>query len=163
MKKWQEMSRFFYKILKNFIAVRPGSAGERGWLENPSGALHPFRPAVAGLWECARVLASLFLLLNPCQYLDSEVVWYVDPIGLERINGSHKRRSRVGFKPGRRTPRILIGQRHQSVFHRVLMHIIQPRMLSGFLKRQASIPKFVHDSPAGSSIHAVELYRQFAV
>ncbi len=104
MKKWQEVSRFFYKILKNFIAVRPGSAGECGLLENPSGALHPFRPAVAGLWECARVLASLFLLLNPCQYLDSEVVWYVDPIGLETINGSHKRRSRVGFKPGRRTP-----------------------------------------------------------
>ena len=99
MKKWQEMSRFFYKILKNFIAVRPGSAGERGLLENPSGALHPFRPAVAGLWECARVLASLFLLLNPCQYLDSEVVWHLDPIGLERIDRSHKRRSRVGFKP----------------------------------------------------------------
>src|SRR5437867_11820253 len=102
MKKRQEMSRCFYKILKNFIAVRPAPVGERGLLENPSGALHPFRPAVAGLWarhavalrrrECARVLASLFLLLNPCQYLDSEVVWHLDPIGLERINRSHKRR-----------------------------------------------------------------------
>ena len=113
--------------------------------------------------DCLRiVLASLFLLLNPCQYLDSEVIWYVDPIGLERINRSHKRRSRIGFKPCRRTPRILIGQRYQPVFHRVLMHIIQSRQ-PRFLKRQASIPKFVHDSPAGSSIHAVELYRQFAV
>ena len=48
------------------------------------------------------------------------------------------------------------------MFHGILVHIVQscqPR----FLERQASFPKFVHDSPAGSGITAVKPYRQFAV
>ena len=48
------------------------------------------------------------------------------------------------------------------MFHRVLMDIVQSRQ-PGFLERQASVPEFVHDPPAGSGINAIEPYRQFAM
>jgi hypothetical protein len=56
------------------------------------------------LSECARVLASLSRLLDTSLPLDSEIIGHVDPIGLERINRCHKPGSRIGSKPGRRTP-----------------------------------------------------------
>jgi hypothetical protein len=43
-----------------------------------------------------------------------------------------------------------------------LMHIVQSRK-PRFLKRQATIPKFIHHPPTGGEIEAVEAYRQFSV
>jgi hypothetical protein len=57
-----------------------------------------FCAAVAGLWECACVLASLLSLLDANHYFCSEVVGHFDPIGLERIHRFHKPRSRIAFK-----------------------------------------------------------------
>ena len=48
------------------------------------------------------------------------------------------------------------------MFHGVLMDIIQSRQPRS-LKRQVSIPEFVHHSPPGSRIHPVEAYRELAV
>jgi hypothetical protein len=92
----------------------------------------------------------------------SEVVRRFDSIDLEGINGFRKPWSGVAFEPRCGTPRILIRQRHQSVFHRVLMDIVQSRQ-PRILERQASVPELVNDPPAGSGINAIESYRQFAM
>jgi hypothetical protein len=91
------------------------------------GVVHSF----AKLLECVRVLAPLFVMFHDgCL----KIVRHGELIGLEGIHRLPKCRSRIGFKPGCRTPWILIRQRNQPVFHRVLMDIVQscePR----FLKR----------------------------
>ena len=71
-------------------------------------------------------------------------------------------RSRIGFKPRRRTPGILIRHRNQAVFHRVLMDKVEPRE-PRFLEGQSSIPELVHHPPCEGGVNAVEPYRQFAV
>jgi len=50
-------------------------------------------------------------------------------VSLEPVDGFHHRRRSRAFKPCRRAPRILTGHRHQPVFHRVLMDIVQPRQI----------------------------------
>ena len=48
------------------------------------------------------------------------------------------------------------------MFHGVLMDIIQSRQPRS-LKRQVSIPEFVHHSPLRNRIHSVDAYRKFPV
>ena len=129
---------------------------------NAPARLRLFHPAAAGLLECARVLASLFGTAGSLNCLTLEIVGHANPIGFERIHRFHKAHTRTSFEPGRRTPRILIGDRNQAVFYGMLVDIVQscqPR----FLKRQVRIPEFIQHSPARSGIDPVEPNCQFPV
>ena len=59
-------------------------------------------------------------------------------------------------------PKLLRLRRSRAGFHRVLMHVVQPRK-PRFLERQASVPEFVHDPAARSVVDAVEPHCQCAV
>ena len=103
-----------------------------------------------------------FALFEASSLLDLEIIGDFDPIRLERINRFHKGGLSVRFKPRCRTPRILIRYGNQAMFHCILVDVIQSREPRP-LKRQVGIPEFIHHSPAGSAVNAVELCCQITV
>jgi len=75
-----------------------------------------------------------------------KVIHLRNQVRLEAINRlDHGGRGRP-FKPRRRTPRILAGLRHQPVFHRILMHVIQARQIRPLL-RQTGVPENMPNLP----------------
>ena len=55
--------------------------------------------------------------------LDIEVVANFHMVGLEAVDRGDLSARGCAFKPGGRAPAVLIGDLHQTVMHRVLMHI----------------------------------------
>src|SRR5204862_7991008 len=100
--------------------------------------------------------AVLWSAMSPASLLfshsrKSEIVGHVESISLEGINRFHKSGPRIAFKQRSRTPRILARHRHDRVFHRILMYMIQPRQ-PRFLERHARVTEFVHHSSPQNSI-----------
>jgi hypothetical protein len=115
-----------------------------------------FRQARSVL-DCASPLA-LFHRLPVRAHL--KFIRHRNPIHLEPVYGLyHCRRSRA-FKPGRRAPRILAGHRHQPVFHRVLMNVVQPCQIRA-LMRQPGFAKVEPNLPARHDIQLVHPLRRF--
>jgi hypothetical protein len=56
-------------------------------------------------------------------------------VSFETVNGFDLSGGGRSFKPAGRTPRVLIRHRHEAVFHRVLMHVIQPRQIRLFISQ----------------------------
>ena len=82
----------------------------------------------------------------------SKIIIHTHAVDLERIDRLDLRRRSHPFEPCSRTPAILVGHRYQVVFHRVLMHVVQPRQIT-VLVRQFRIPKV---EPYLASLHAVQ-------
>jgi len=80
----------------------------------------------ASVLDCASPLALFHRLPIRAHF---KFIRHRNPIRLEPIDGFHHRRRSHAFKPCHRAPRILAGHRHQSVFHRVLMDVIQSRQI----------------------------------
>ena len=55
------------------------------------------------------------------------IVMYLQLVDLEAVDCPHLRRGGGALEPRRRTPRILIGHRHQPMLHRILMNVVEPR------------------------------------
>src|SRR5436190_12977224 len=76
-------------------------------------------------------------------------------VDLEAVDRPHLRRGSGALEPRRRTPRILIGHRHQPMLHRILMNVIESRTI-GLLVREACLPKVVLDRPVARGIETIE-------
>src|SRR6266516_619689 len=83
------------------------------------------------VWSAARVTAAF---PSP----PSEIIFHLHAVNLESVNGSHLRRRSDALEPRCRTPRILIRQRNEFVFHGVLMDVIEPRQIA-MLNRQLRV------------------------
>ena len=82
-----------------------------------------------------------------------EVVVDVDFVDFEAVDGLHLSRRGGALEPGRRAPAILVGHRHQAVFDRVLVDVVQPGQVRG-LEGQLRIPVV---EPDGAARHLVKL------
>ena len=80
---------------------------------------------------------------------------YLYAVASEAVNGFHHGNRSRAFKPSRRTPRILIRHVHQSMFHRVLVNVIQARQIR-FLACEPRLTKIEPDLPTGSAIKFVD-------
>ncbi len=83
-----------------------------------------------------------------------EIIRNMHPINLETINGFDHRGRGGTLEPSRRTPRILVGHGYQTVFHRVLMNIVQPGQI-GLLVSKPCFAKVEPHLPSSRSIELV--------
>ena len=67
-----------------------------------------------------------------------KIVFHLQLVNLEAINGFDLRRRSNALEPGRRTPPILVGHQDKPVFDRVLMDVPEPRQV-GLLVSQARV------------------------
>ena len=74
-----------------------------------------------------------------------KIIRHFHLIRFETVNGFDLSRCRCPFKPAGRAPRVLIRNRHEAVFHRILMDIIQPcqiRLFKGQPRFSVVVPDF---------------------
>jgi len=99
-----------------------------------------------------------------------KIVRHVQLIRLKTINRLHHRLRSLALKPSCRAPRILIRDRHQSMFHRILVNVIQSCEI-GLLVRKPCLSKIEpHLTPlcaiqfvdpfAGSDVHHAQHIRE---
>ena len=117
------------------------------------------------LWSAAvallcRFCFSVFLLLSQrLATADSdglEVVFDMDAVDLEAVDGLHLSRGGGALEPGGGTPAILVGDRHQAMLDRILMHVVQPGEI-GTLVGQPGVPVVEPDLPFGSRVQFVDV------
>jgi hypothetical protein len=83
-----------------------------------------------------------------------KVIVNIEMIYLERSERLLKSGGRGAFEPGGGTPTISGGDVHQSMMHRVSMHVVQAGKI-GWLKRQMSVPKIIPNLPAWCAIQII--------
>jgi hypothetical protein len=85
----------------------------------------------------------------------SKVIDHANPVRLEGINRFHLRGRCDAFKPRGAAPRILVCLRHQAVFHRILVHIVQPCQEALFI-RQFRFPEIMPDLAASRAVQSLD-------
>ncbi len=151
------------RLRARFLAVAR-AARTRG--KAAEGCRTPKRFASTGIFQNLRQLldcASPLALFPPSPiHTHLKFIRHRNPIRLESVNGLHHRRRSHAFKPSRRTPRILAGDRHESVFHRVLMDVVQPRQIRA-LMREPGFAEVEPNLPARRGIQLIHPLRRFDV
>ncbi len=135
-----------------------------------SGALAPHSKTLARfaaccvesmkLWSALREQRSTSRILPLRRWL--EPVQDLDAVDFESIDALDLRRRGGTFKPRRRTPEILVCDRHQAVFYRILVNVIQPGEVRPFVS-QACVPEVVPNVSARLPIEPIDPTGRFGV
>ena len=140
-------------LLRNLVNPPAASARAVEGYRSPRRFAHAGTIVIrASVLDCASPLA---LFLRPPIHIHLILVRHGNPIRLEPIYGfDHGSRGRA-FKPCRRAPRILAGHRHQPMFHRILMDIVQPRQIRA-LMREPGFTEVEPDLSPGQFVEPVD-------
>lgn len=83
-----------------------------------------------------------------------EIIRHPHLIHLETVDALHLRRRRRAFKPRCRAPRVMVGHRHQTMFHWILMHVVQTRQIRALIG-QALVPIVVPHLTVRRTVQAI--------
>src|SRR5438874_6154209 len=128
---WRFASRRTPKRRRNrFLGVRRQSAAATALWLAPEGRANP------DLRHVLRIQSGVALRFPPHSKTPASplavrfvIVVNLQLVDLEPVDRPHLRRGGGALEPRRRTPRILIGHRHQPMLHRILMNVVEPRTI----------------------------------